>query len=258
MAQRAAAGRVRGQAHPRHCEGAQTAAISVAAHQFRPPCDHWRIAPDVQAFLSRWGIFIAIMVANVVFVAIAVRKQRLIRKDLAGLAASFGWSDIRRPALGSQAVKGTWNGCSVGFQWQPAQKNAPAHLATRIDSPRWSGARFEMRSRAKRRFLDRPIMIFGPPKIEFFDPADAGRYEAWASDRTTVDSLLAIPGIRESLDVNLADGGVLSAKNGTLRIRRALRSPRLTGFKLTMKTPPDIDRIRAMAKEEWELLSMAV
>lgn len=199
----------------------------------------------------------AILLGNVVLVAIAMRKQRQIRRDLAALAASFGWSEVRRPFFGSLTVKGTWNGCAVGFQWQPPQKSAPAHLGIRIESPRLAGARFELRSRVKQSLLNRPIMVFGPPKIDFFDPADSARYEAWASDRTAVDSLLAIPGIRERLDVNLADGGELSAKKGTLRIRRALRSPRLTGFRLTVKTSPGIDRIRAMAKEEWDLMRMA-
>ena len=212
------------------------------------------------------------------FVVAFVRASRRVRKALYEFAATLGWTDLRRPRFGSMAVRGMWNGrpgdrfpsppgegrrgevsppgVAAAFGWQPAQKSRPAYVSAEIafDRP----GRFEMRGRpAKGSFLERPIMLFGPPRIDLFDPADSARYDARASDRTLVDSLLAIPGIRERLDANLADGGVLRAKNGRLRIRRPLRTAPQKGFRFTFKVGPDLDRVRALAAEEWALLAMS-
>ena len=210
------------------------------------------IVPNVTSFLSRYAIFLVFALLNVVLISVAARKQRRIRKALAELAASFGWTGIRTHAFGAMSVTGTWNGRAVDFRWRAPYKNAPAYLSisNAVERP----GRFEMRARGKGSFLNRPIQLFSPPKIDFFDPSDAERYEAWATDRTAMDLMLAIPGIRGRLDVNLADGGVLSQKKGRLRIRRALRLPRSMGFTLTFKSTPDLDRILAMAAEEWELV----
>lgn len=207
--------------------------------------------------LARYGFFLAIVVVNVVIVTMAFRAQRKVRVALSAFASTLGWGDLRKSSFRSLAVRGTWNGRAVGLGWQAAQKSTPAYVSAQIalDRP----GRFEIRSRpAKESFLRRPIMLFGPPKIEFFDPADAARYHAWASDRPLVDSFLAISGIRERLDANLADGGVLSLKKGRLRIRRPFLSPRPSGFKLSfkVKVAPDLDRVRSIVAEEWGLLAM--
>jgi len=212
----------------------------------------WAIAPNVMTLLSRYAIFLLFALLYVVLISVAARKQRRIRKALAELAASFGWSGIRTHAFAAMSVTGTWNGRAVDFRWRAPYKNAPAYLSVTIAVER--PGRFEMRARAKGSFLNRPIMMFSPPKIDLFDPADAARYEAWATDRTAVDLALAVPGVRDRLDANLADGGVLSQKKERLRIRRALRLPRLMGFTLTFKSTPDLDRILALAAEEWELV----
>jgi len=207
-------------------------------------------------FLARYGLFLTIAAANAVIVAVALRAQRKVRAALAAFASTLGWTEIRKPLFGTLAVRGTWNGRAAGLGWQPARKSTPAYVSAEIDLDR--PGRFEIRSRgAKENFLRRPIMLFGPPKVDFFDPADAARYYAWASDRTLVDSLLAIPGIRERLDVNLADGGMLTLKRGRLKIRRALRGPRATGFRMSFRIAADLGRVREIALEEWELLRAA-
>ena len=145
----------------------------------------------------------------------------------------------------------------MGLGWQAAQKSTPAYVSAEIafDRP----GRFEFRRQmGKRGFLERPIMLFGPPRIEIFDTADSARYDAWASDRTLVDSLLAIPGIHEHLDANLADEGALRAKNGRLRIRRPLRTAPQKALRFTFKVGPNLDRVRAMAAEEWELVKRTI
>jgi len=207
-----------------------------------------------------------------------VRASRRVRKALYEFASTLGWTDLRRPFFGSMAVRGMWNGragdrfpsppgegsrgevsppgAAAAFGWQAAQKSTPAYVSAEIAFDR--AGRFEIRARAARRnFLQRPIMLFGPPRIDLFDPADAARYDVWASDRTLVDSLLAVPGIRERLDANLAGGGVLSLRNARLRIRRPLRTAPQKAFRFRFKVGPDLDRVRAIAGEEWALLTMA-
>jgi hypothetical protein len=185
---------------------------------------------------------------------IMIRSSRRARRALFELAGTLGWTDVRKPLLGIAAVRGMWNGKAVAFSWRGKRKNTPPYLSAEIDLPR--PGRFEIRSRtARENFLERRIMIFGPPKVELFEPADEARYRAWASDRSLVDSVLATPGIRERLDANLAEGGALSLKNGRLKIRRPLRTPPARGLRLVFRTGPDLDRIRTIALEEWGLIT---
>jgi hypothetical protein len=205
-------------------------------------------------FLARYGIFLTIVVLDIVIMILGARRQRKVGAALSQFVSTVGWSDVRKPFLKFAAMRGMWNGRSVGLLFSPASRNTPAYVSTEIDTV--LSGRFEIRGRGKKNFLNRPVMFFGPPKIDFFDPLDASRYLARSTDRSTVDSLLAKSGIRERLDANLIDDGVFTLRKGKLQIRRPLRIPRTRGFRLTFKTNPDLDRIRAVAAEEWRLISI--
>ena len=73
-----------------------------------------------------------------------------------------------------------------------------------------------------------------------------------ADDRSVLDRLLALPGIRPLLSENLqAGGGSMRLKNGVLRVRRSTRI--LASFRLG----PNPDQVCAIAREEWALLAAA-
>lgn len=210
-----------------------------------------RLPPFADVLLHS-GPMLLILCVYVGVMTIMIRSSRRARRALFELAGTLGWTDVRKPVLGIAAVRGMWNGRAVSFGWQGQRKNTPPYLSAEIDVAR--PGRIVIRSRtAKESFFLRPIMIFGPPRVELFDPADQARYRVWASDRSLVDSLLAIPGIRERLDPNLAEGGALSLKNGRLKIRRPLRKP--VGLRLAFRMGPDLERVRAIALEEWGLIS---
>ncbi len=207
--------------------------------------------------LLRLAPVLLILVLHIATVASILRAQRKARAALLELAPNLGWTSIRRPHLSNDAVRGMWGGRVAALGWIPGQRNSPSRVTAGIDLARPGGFILRARS-AKEGFLSRPVVLFAPPKVEFFDPADAARYRAWSTDRSLVDSLLAIPGIRESLDANLAGGGVLTLRKGRLKIHRPLAGAAPArgwrSLRLALRQGPDPDRVRALAAEEWALL----
>lgn len=112
--------------------------------------------------------------------------------------------------------------------------------------------RFELRCRpAKDSFWNRSLSFFRPPLIEFFDPQDE-QFRAWGDDRTTVDRLLALTGVRPALAIQLCGGdGVLTLTKGILGIRRPF--PRSRAF----DAGPDPEKAGQMVRAEWDLVQAA-
>jgi hypothetical protein len=209
-------------------------------------------------FAARYGLLVAILGLTLAIVAVAVRSQRIVRDELYRYAGTLGWEARRKPAFAATglAVRGSWQGRPAALVYHPPSKSSPAYLTAEIGLP--AAGRFEIRSKTPRgSFLSLPIVVFGPPTVDLFDPEDAARLRAWADDRSLVDRLLAIPGIRPRLETNLAGGGVLTLRKGRLRLRRRVRADRSRGFQMAMRLGPDLEKVRRIAAEEWSLVSSA-
>ncbi len=188
-----------------------------------------------------------------VITVLSLRSQRRIHEALRQLAVGLGWIEVRKPWLTLVlSVVGTWNGRRVALHYKPASKNSPAYIAAEISLP--LTGRFELRACPEKESpFDRPIVLFKPPVIELFDPSNAASFQAWGEDRTTVERLLAVPGIRDLLARNLREGrGVLRLKKGTFRIRRPSSSP-ARRFPLG----PSPDWVVEIAREQWDLIAAA-
>lgn len=174
-------------------------------------------------------------------------SQHRLRRELYRLAGELGWTDLTRPWLTRRTVSGIWNGRRVGFHHVPPGKGTPAFLSTEIELP--LSGRFELRCRpAKDSFWNRTLSFFRPPVIEFFDPQDE-QFRAWGDDRTIVDRLLALPGIRPALAIHLCRGdGVLTLTKGILGIRRPFARARL------VDVGPGPETAGEMGRAEWDLL----
>jgi len=99
--------------------------------------------------------------------------------------------------------------------------------------------------------LDTVALLLPAPVIELFDPQDE-QFRAWGDDRTTVDRLLALSGVRPALAIHLCGGdGILTLTKGILGIRRPC--PRSKAFDLG----PDPETAREMVRVEWDLLLTA-
>ena len=184
-----------------------------------------------------------------------MRSQRRILEALRKMAEGLGWSRLRRPFLSlSLTVAGEWNGRRVWLRYRPPSKNAPAFVAAEIALA--LPGRFELRGRPERdRLWNRAFVLFGPPAVELFVPADAARFRAWSADRTLLDRLLALPGIRPFLERNLLPGdGALTLRDGRLRVRR---SPARTAGGWRLRFGSDPERVLEVAKEEWDLIAAA-
>ncbi|HYR45809.1 MAG TPA: hypothetical protein VER78_02295 [Thermoanaerobaculia bacterium] len=178
-------------------------------------------------------------------------SQHRVRRELYRLAGEVGWTERKRPWLTPRrTVAGLWNGRLVAIQYVPPGKGTPAFLSTEIELP--LSGRFELRCRpAKGSFWNRPLSFFRPPVIELFDPQDE-KFRAWGDDRTTVDRLLALPGVRPALSMHLCgDDGVLTLRKGILAIRRSF--PRSRAFDVG----PDPAEAGEMVRAEWDLLMAA-
>jgi hypothetical protein len=174
-----------------------------------------------------------------------------VRRELYRLAGELGWTELKRPWLAARrTVAGLWNGRRVAILYVSPGKGTPAFLSTEIELP--VSGRFELRCRpAKDSFWNRSLSFFRPPVIEFFDPQDE-QFRAWGDDRTTVDRLLALPGVRPALATHLCGGdGVLTLTKGILGIRRPFARSRL------FDVGPDPEAAREMVRTEWDLLLAA-
>jgi hypothetical protein len=202
--------------------------------------------------LAREAAFLLLLALALGLMVFALRSQHRVREALGRLATGFGWEDLRKPFFAvALLVRGTWKGRPVALRYRPPSKNSPPYVSVEIAVP--LPGRFELRSRPQHlAFWNRPIALFGPPAVDLFDPADAAGFRAWADDRSALDRLLALPGIRPLLSENLqAGGGSLRLKNGVLRVRRATRI--FASFRLG----PNPDQVCAIAREEWALLAAA-
>lgn len=211
-------------------------------------------APPMEEVLRLAPLLLFLVIYGILLVVI-FRAQRKARKALFDFAAELGWSSLRKPHLSNDAVRGMWNGREAALGWLPASKSSPARVYALVEADRPGS--FEIRSRPRRAaFFATPRRIFGPPQIELFDPADAARYCAWASDRSIVDGLLGIPGIRAALEANLQEQGVLKLGKGRLEIRRPFTTARARVFgRFAFRGGPDLDRLREVVREEWGLLA---
>ncbi len=186
------------------------------------------------------------------FMVLALRSQHRVREALRELAAGFGWEDLRKPFFAvTLLVTGTWNGRAVALRYRPPSKNSPPYVSAEITLS--LPGRFELRGRPQYpAFWNTPIVLLGPPAVDLFDPADAAEFRAWADDRSVLDRLFALPGIRPLLSENLGAGGAsLRLKNGVLRARRSTR------IFPSFRFGADPDQICAIAREEWALLAAA-
>lgn len=202
--------------------------------------------------LVREAAFLLLLALALGLMVFALRSQHRVREALQRLAAGFGWEDLRKPFFAvALLVTGTWKGRPVALRYRPPSKNSPPYVSTEIGLA--LPGRFELRGRPQHlAFWNRPIAFFGPPAVDLFDPADAAEFRAWADDRSVLDRLFALPGIRPLLSENLqAGGGSLRLKNGVLRVRRSTRI--LASFRLG----PNPDQVCAIAREEWALLAAA-
>jgi len=178
-------------------------------------------------------------------------SQHRVRRELYRLAGELGWTELKRPWLTAhRTVAGFWNGRRAAILYVPPGRGTPAFLATEIELP--VSGRFELRCRPpKDSFWNRSLSFFRPPVIELFDPQDE-QFRAWGDDRTTVDRLLALPGVRPALAIQLCGGyGVLTLTKGILRIRRPFPRSR------TFDVGPDPEQAREMVRAEWDLLVAA-
>jgi len=178
-------------------------------------------------------------------------SQHRVRRELYRLAGELGWTELKRPWLTARrTVAGLWNGRRVAILYVPPGRGTPAFLSTEIELP--LSGRFQLRCRpAKDSFWTRSLSFFRPPVIELFDPQDE-QFRAWGDDRTTVDRLLALSGVRPALAIHLCGGdGILTLTKGILGIRRPC--PRSKAFDLG----PDPETAREMVRVEWDLLLTA-
>lgn len=202
--------------------------------------------------LAREAAFLLLLVLTVGVTVFALRSQHRAWEALRRLAAGFGWEGLRQPFLAvTPVVTGTWNGRAVSLRYRPPTKNSPPHIS--LEMALQLPGRFELRGQPQHPgFWNRPIVLFGPPAVDLFDPADAAEFRAWADDRSALDRLFALPGIRPLLTENLRAGrGSLRLKNGVLRVRRPTRI--FTPFRLGSNP----DEVCAIAREEWALLATA-
>jgi hypothetical protein len=173
-----------------------------------------------------------------------------VRREVYRLAGELGWTELKKPWLGRRTVAGLWNGGRVAILYVPPGRGTPAFLSTEMELP--LSGRFEIRCRpAKEAFWNRTFSFFRPPVIEFFDPQDE-QFRAWGDDRTAVDRLLALPGVRAALGTHLCAGdGVLTLTKGILGIRRPFARSRL------FDAGPDPEKAGEMIRAEWEMLLAA-
>ena len=202
--------------------------------------------------LARQAAFLLFLALALGLMVFALRSQHRVREALQRVAAGFGWEDLRKPFFAvALLVTGIWKGRPVALRYRPPSKNSPPYVSIETTLP--LPGRFELRGQPQRlAFWNRPIMLFGPPAVDLFDPADAAEFRAWADDRSLLDRLFALPGIRPLLSANLQAGlGSLRLKSGVLRVRRSTRI--FASFRLAI----DADQVCAIAREEWALLAAA-
>ncbi len=202
--------------------------------------------------LVREAAFLLALALALGLMVLALRSQHRVRDALRQLAAGFGWEDLRKPFFAvTLLVTGAWKGRPVALRYRPPSKNSPPYVSAEIALS--VPGRFELRGLPQGgAFWNRPVVLFGPPAVELFDPADAAEFRAWADDRSVLDRLFALPGIRPLLSENVRAGrGALRLKNGVLRVRR---SP---GILASFRPGSNSDQVCAIAREEWALLAAA-
>lgn len=202
--------------------------------------------------LAREAAFLLLLAVALGLMVFALRFQHRVREALRQLAVGFGWQDLRKPFFAvTLSVTGTWKGRPVALRYRPPSKNSPPYVLTAVSLA--LPGRFELRGQPQHdAFWNRPIVLFGPPAIDLFDPADAAEFRAWADDRTALDRLFALPEIRPLLSENLQVGrGSLRLKSGVLRVRRPTR------IFASFRPGSNPDEVCAIAREEWALLEAA-
>lgn len=183
-----------------------------------------------------------------------------IRCALADTATSLSWEDVRTPWWPTRkTVAGVWNGRAAAFCYvAPSRYGFPAFLHTELatDSP----GRFEIKGHSDEGdLLAGGVRFLGPQEVPLFDPGDAARFHAYGDDRTIVDQMLALPGMRDALALLLSTPA--STFHLTNKIFRAgLRVGALdpgAPLRASFGIHPPVEQVRDSALEEWAVLQIA-
>lgn len=184
-----------------------------------------------------------------------------IRRALAETARSLGWENVRTPWWPTRkTAAGIWNGRAAAFCYvAPSRYGFPAFLHTELaaDSP----GRFEIKGHTDEGdLLAGGVRFLGPPEVPLFEPADAARFHAYGNDRTSIDRMLALPGMRDALARLLSTpASTFHLANGIFRagLRVGALDP-AAPLRSSFGIHPPVEQVQDAALEEWAVLRIAV
>lgn len=173
----------------------------------------------MKEFVSRYFVFLIIVLANIVIFVQALRRGARARKEFADDSLTPDWSP-KRIRKWRRRIDGDWKGRSASVGMSADQKGWRT-FAARVEVPVAGSMRL---SRREGGFLERPIVFGGPPVLAIANPRDQALFIARANESSLVERILANSPARAALEGALRrPQDFLALKRGrlSLTIRRA-------------------------------------